>query len=105
MLNLLVSQYLDFAGLQAFSQRPMYMKDWAAKLNGFLKVNDRAILEDAGRISHQLAEELASKEFERYQAVILAGDLGDLHPDLEAQIKKLQGRSVRHISREGKKAK
>jgi len=42
------------------------MKDWVAKLNGFLTLNERAILDNAGKISHELAKELAEKEFGKY---------------------------------------
>ncbi|MBI4360072.1 MAG: virulence RhuM family protein [Candidatus Jacksonbacteria bacterium] len=65
-LNNLVEQYLLFAEGQALRRRQMYMKDWTAKLNGFLKLNDREILENAGRISHDLAKELAEKEYDKY---------------------------------------
>jgi len=66
-LNLIVSQYLDFAELQARGRKPMYMADWKAKLDAFLTLNDQDILTDAGRASAQLAKELAESEFEKYQ--------------------------------------
>jgi hypothetical protein len=66
-LNLIVSQYLDFAELQARGRKPMYMADWKAKLDAFLTLNDQDILTDAGRVSAQLAKELAGREFEKYQ--------------------------------------
>ena len=68
ILNLIVSQYLDFAELQGRARKPMYMADWKAKLDAFLTLNDRDILTDAGRVSAQLAKELADAEFEKYQA-------------------------------------
>jgi len=43
----------------------MYMKDWIEKLNGFLNLNDRRILNHAGKISHQMAVEFAEKEYIR----------------------------------------
>ena len=67
-LNLIVSQYLDFAELQARASKPMYMADWKAKLDAFLSLNDRDILTDAGRVSAQMAKELADSEFEKYNA-------------------------------------
>ena len=88
VLNLLVSQYLDFAELQARAKKPMYMKDWAAKLHDFLKVNDREILTDAGRISRNMAEESATKEFEKYQSLLSLEDNSPIHPDLEAQLRR-----------------
>lgn len=65
-LNNLVEQYLVFAEGQAMRRIPMYMKDWIDKLNGFLSLNDRDILEDAGRISHDMAKQLAEAEYEKF---------------------------------------
>jgi len=50
-VSLIVTQYLDFAELQALERRPMTMRDWLAKLDAFLRAGDREILEDAGGIS------------------------------------------------------
>ena len=65
-LNNLTEQYLIFAQGQAMRRIPMYMKDWIEKLHGFLSLNDREILNHAGKISHQLAMEMAEKEYEKY---------------------------------------
>ncbi|MEK7175223.1 MAG: RhuM family protein [Patescibacteria group bacterium] len=66
-LNALVEQYLIFATEQARRRIPMTMKDWLVKLNGFLKINDRNILQDAGKISHELMQEIADKKFVAYK--------------------------------------
>jgi hypothetical protein len=66
-LNLIVDQYLSFAELQAQQRKPMYMKDWAKKLHDFLTLNDRNILKDLGKVSHELAMDLAHEEFDKYQ--------------------------------------
>jgi len=66
-LNNLTEQYLIFAEGQAMRRIPMEMKDWIKKLNGFLQLNDRNILENAGKISHELAKELAKKEYDKFQ--------------------------------------
>ena len=66
VLNNLVEQYLVFAEGQAMRRRPMYVKDWIDKLNGFLSLNDRDILENAGRISHEMARQLAEGEYEKF---------------------------------------
>jgi hypothetical protein len=63
-LNNLVEQYLIFAEGQAMRRVPMAMKDWIKKLDGFLQLNDRNILKNTGKISHQLAKELAEKEYD-----------------------------------------
>ncbi|MBN2314870.1 MAG: virulence RhuM family protein [Sedimentisphaerales bacterium] len=65
-LNNLVEQYLVFAEGQAMRRIPMYMRDWIDKLNGFLSLNDREILEDAGRVSHEMAKQLAEVEYEKF---------------------------------------
>jgi len=65
-LNNLTEQYLVFAEGQAMRRIPMYMKDWIEKLNAFLELNDRNILEHAGKISHDLAMEHAHIEYEKY---------------------------------------
>lgn len=66
-LNNLVEQYLIFAQGQAMRRIPMRMNDWIKKLDGFLKLNDRDILEHAGKISHQVATELAEKQYQKYK--------------------------------------
>lgn len=66
VLNNLVEQYLVFAEGQAMQRIPMHMKDWVERLNEFLKLNRKDILKDAGKISHELAKELAEKEYDIY---------------------------------------
>jgi hypothetical protein len=65
-LNNLVEQYLVFAEGQAIRRVPMRMLDWIAKLDAFLSINDREILENAGRISHQMAKEFAEAQYDEY---------------------------------------
>ena len=65
-LNNLVEQYLIFAEGQAMKRIPMHMKNWIEKLNGFLTLNDREILEHAGKISHEMAKELAESEYNKF---------------------------------------
>jgi hypothetical protein len=67
LLNLIVTQYLDFAEFQARTRKVMYMRDWARKLDDFLRVNDREILQGFGKVSAQLAKEKADQEFEKFQ--------------------------------------
>jgi hypothetical protein len=67
VLNRIVSMYLDFAELQALNRTPMYMRDWIAKLDDFLKLSGRDILTHAGKISHDNALEKAHAEYEQYQ--------------------------------------
>ena len=70
ILNRIVSMYLDFAELQAVSQRPMYMRDWIAKLDQFLQVSDRPALDHLGSVSHEVAAAKAELEFRRYSATL-----------------------------------
>ncbi|MBF0550643.1 MAG: virulence RhuM family protein [Deltaproteobacteria bacterium] len=65
-LNNLVEQYLVFAEGQAMRRIPMHMKDWIIKLDGFLTLNDRNILDHAGKISHQMAKESAEAEYDKF---------------------------------------
>lgn len=67
VLNLLVSQYLDFAELQAIEQQAMTMQQWIEKLDEILSVGKRPLLRDAGTISHRQAIEKATREFEEYR--------------------------------------
>ena len=67
VLNLLVSQYLDFAELQAIEQHPMTMQQWIEKLDNILSVGNRPLLSNAGTISHKQAVEKATQEFEEYR--------------------------------------
>jgi len=67
-LNRIVTAYLEFAELQALNRKPMSMIDWIAKLDDFLKLSDRDILTNAGKISHDAAKEKAEAEFVRFKA-------------------------------------
>jgi len=91
-LNNLVEQYLVFATGQAKRRVPMYMKDWITKLNGFLTLNDREILEHAGRISHELAKEKAKTEYEIYNTKQLNIEK-QLDTDFENTIKLIENKN------------
>lgn len=87
-LNNLVEQYLVFAEGQAMRRVPMHMRDWITKLHGFLTINDRDILTHAGKISHQMAKDLAESEYDIFhrQQISLA-DAAD--GDFEKAVKQL----------------
>lgn len=68
-LNLIVSFYLDFAELQAKSKRTMRMADWIAKLDDFLRLSERDILNHAGKISHDQALAKAHAEYEKFRVL------------------------------------
>ncbi len=66
-LNNIVEQYLIFAESQAKRKQAMFMQDWDKKLSEFLKLNDRDILGDLGKVSHAVAEALALGEYEKFR--------------------------------------
>ncbi len=68
-LNRIVAFYLDFAELQAKGRRPMYMNDWIAKLDDFLRLSERDILTHAGSITHEEAVEKAYAEYDKFRAI------------------------------------
>ena len=61
--------YLDYAELQAERQIPVTMIGWAEKLDSFLKFNEYDILKDAGKIKHEIAINLAVKEYEKFRVI------------------------------------
>jgi hypothetical protein len=68
-LNKIVSMYIDYAEFQAARGKVITMKEWADKLDAFLKFNDQDILEGFGEISREAAKSLAQKEYEKYRIV------------------------------------
>ncbi len=65
----IVSAYLDMAEMQAMRKIPMTMTDWEARLSGFLRLWDREILQDAGKVTAEIAKTHAESEFEKYRIV------------------------------------
>jgi len=65
----IVSAYLDMAEMQAMRNIPMTMEDWEKRLSGFLQLWDREILQDAGKVTAELAKAHAESEFEKYRIV------------------------------------
>ena len=89
LLKLIVEQFLAFAEAQALAHIPMYMKDWVEKLRIVLSMNQRSILEDAGRISHELALQKANEEYEKYKAIQLDAKHLESLKELDRDLKKL----------------
>jgi hypothetical protein len=67
MLNRIVNLYIDFAEIRAKDHKPMYMRDWIAKLDDFLRLSDKEILANAGTISAKLAKEKADAEYDKFK--------------------------------------
>jgi hypothetical protein len=68
-LQRLVSAYLDVAEDMALRQIPMTMQDWETRLNRFIAATDRKILQDAGKVTAEIAQAHAESEFEKYRIV------------------------------------
>ncbi|CBK42329.1 conserved protein of unknown function, RhuM family [Nitrospira defluvii] len=69
-LNLIVNAYLEFAELQALNRRPMTMRDWITKLDEFLRLSGRELLDHAGTISAESAKAKAEQEYDQYRAIV-----------------------------------
>ena len=84
-LNLLVSQFLDYAELQALEQRPMKMNDWVEELDNQILLNRRKVLEGKGKISREEAIKKAEKEFALYRE----REMRELQSDFDLMMKSL----------------
>ena len=84
-LQRLVSAYLDLAEDMALRQIPMTMEDWETRLNRFIEATDRAVLQDAGKVTAEIAKAHAETEFEKYRVV--QDQL--FESDFEKEVKKL----------------
>jgi hypothetical protein len=84
-LNRIVTMYLDYAEMQAQKGVVMYMKDWVQKLDAFLQFNEKEILQESGKISHEVAVALAEGEYEKYRVV----HDRMLESDFDREVKKL----------------
>ena len=67
-LNKIVTAYLEFAELQALNRRPMYMADWISKLDDYLKLSERKVLDRPVGLTHAEAVEKAQQELDKYNA-------------------------------------
>jgi hypothetical protein len=86
----IVSAYLDMAEMQAMRKIPMTMEDWEKRLSGFLQLWDREILQDAGKVTAELAKTHAESEFERYRIIqdrLFVSDFDAELMNLEAKAK------------------
>ena len=88
-LNLIVNMYSDYSALQAKHRHPMHMADWEEKLNQFLQFNGREVLQNFGKVRRSVAEALAVKEYEKYDANRRAIEAADVDALTEG-VKKLK---------------
>jgi hypothetical protein len=93
LLGLLVEQYLAFAETMAQQQVPMYMKDWIERLDVILQLNGRELLTHAGKVSHQMALEKSTKEYDNYirnrKELEIEESLKEIESDIESLKKRL----------------
>ena len=66
----------------------MIMKDWVKKLNSFLKFSEYEILTNAGKISHEIAEELALKEYDKFKKIQDKNYISDFDREVKKILKK-----------------
>lgn len=90
VLKLIVEQFLAFAEAQAVAHVPMYMKDWIEHLKMVLTMNRKSILEDAGRISHQMALQKADEEYAKYKHMLRVAEHLESIKELNEDLKRLQ---------------
>lgn len=96
-LQRLVNAYLDVAEDMALRQIPMTMADWEERLNRFIAATDREILQDAGKVSAEIAKAHAESEFEKYR--IIQDRL--FESDFDKQVKALEKQHKKQISSGG----
>mgnify|MGYP000254970896 CR=1 FL=1 len=103
MLNRIVTMYLDYAEMQAHKGIIMNMKDWVEKLNAFLQFSEYEILTNAGKVSHEVAETLALKEYEKFRVIQDKNYISDF----DKEVKRLQkkGKKVNPPPKSTKKHK
>lgn len=90
-LNRVVVMYLDYAENQAARKIAMTMKEWAAKLDAFLKFNDYTVLKDAGKVSHEVAVALAQSEYDKFRVL----QDKTFESDFDKEVKKISGKTKR----------
>jgi len=94
----IVSAYLDMAEMQAMQKIPMTMADWEERLSGFLRLWDREIFQDAGRVTVELAKTHAESEFEKFRIVqdrLYESDFDQVVKQFEEVVKMLPEKSKR----------
>ncbi|MHB1631180.1 MAG: virulence RhuM family protein [Acidithiobacillus sp.] len=89
VLNHIVNLYIGYAELQALERKPMAMRDWITKLDEFLKISGRELLDHSGKISADAAKAKAELEYARYRTLIDAQPL-PVDADFERAAKQIQ---------------
>ena len=90
-LNRMVTAYLDFAENMTLRHIPLTMQDWEKRLNSFIEMFDYGILQDAGKVSAEIAKLHAETEFEKYRVIqdsLFMSDFDRYMLELEESAKK-----------------
>ena len=90
-LNRMVTAYLDFAENMTLRHIPLTMQDWEKRLNSFIEMFDYGILQDAGKVSAEIAKLHAETEFEKYRVIqdrLFMSDFDKYMLELEENTKK-----------------
>ena len=90
-LTRLVSAYLDVAEDMALRKIPMTMQDWETRVNRFIEATDRSVLQDAGKVTAEIAKAHAESEFEKYRIAqdrLFESDFDRLVKQFEPNVKK-----------------
>ncbi len=90
-LNNIVNMYLDYAENQARRHRPLSMEDWVTRLDMFLQFNEYDILKNPGKVSREIANEMANKEFNKFKKIQDANYISDF----DKGVKKYLGKRKR----------
>jgi len=93
-LNRIVTMYLDYAEDRARNKRTMHMAEWVKKLDAFLQFTERNILTHAGKVSKEMGQNHAEREFEKYEAQVRLREATEPTSDFDKaveQVKRLEG--------------
>jgi hypothetical protein len=91
-LNRIVTMYLDYAEDQARRHRQIFMRDWRNKLDAFLKFNEREILKNPGKVSKEIADKLALKQYEVFNQHRLAMEAKQEALEDDRELKRIQNK-------------
>jgi len=91
ILHRIVNFYIEFAELQAIERKPMTMQDWIDKLDEFLKMSGRELLDHAGKVSAETAKAKAEQEYDRYREIEDAKPRA-IDAEFEREVKRISGR-------------
>lgn len=87
-LNRIVTVYLDYADMMAKDRIVIYMEDWIKKLDAFLKFSEKDILSDNGKVSYEVAEQLALGEYKKFRIKQDKNYISDFDREVKKLLKK-----------------